>query len=738
MKKKVLSLLLASAMVVSMAACGGNDDTADNSTPVSQGSDESGSQQTDNSDPAGAEESAEPSYTYREYVAVSPSNWNELTYKDNNDTEIMTYIGSNFFIYDFAYDSAGEIIPGDFEMQFSAATALEDISDQVDAKWNVPEGGKGYAYKITLRDDLKWDDGTPITAEDFVYTMQQQLDPLFQNYRADSYYNGATIIVNARNYLMQGQSEAGIDNGSAGTYTVADLVKGDDGVYTQPDGGMIKFALEEPLEQGSGYTVTELTDMGYLDTDAFAALQALADENGRVDITDETIDLVTKLIDTEDWGNEPPENVPLYMVYDYTYPETDFSDVGIFVGDNAYELILVLAKSLPLLKDDGSLSYQAAYNMSSLPLVKKDLYEQCKIAPSEGSSLWTTNYNSSVETTASWGPYKLESFQGGKQFTLVRNENWFGYNDPMYAGQYQTTRIVCDTIDEWNAAWLKFLAGELDGIGIDVSIADEYKGSDRAYFTPDDFVGSMQLQSSVEQLKARESAGVNKSLLGYADFRKAISLAIDRNDFAAKTTTSSLAGFGLFNSMHYYDVENGGAYRNTDEAKQVLCDVYAVDVNNYASLDEAADAITGYNLEEARALLTKAYNDALAAGDIKEGDKVVLTFGSGVINEVVQRRCDYIGNALQELAKTTPLEGKIEVELKDYAEKWADDFRAGAYDICMGGWTGAAWDPGYFLAAYLSPANMYSMAWDTSSQMMTFTMKGVGENGADVTETMSL
>ena len=56
----------------------------------------------------------------------------------------------------------------------------------------------------------------------------------------------------------------------------------------------------------------------------------------------------------------------------------------------------------------------------------------------------------------------------------------------------------------------------------------------------------------------------------------------------------------------------------------------------------------------------------------------------------------------------------------------------------MGGWTGAAWDPGYFLLAYLSPSYMYSAAWDTSSVEMTFTMKGVGENGEDITETMSL
>jgi oligopeptide transport system substrate-binding protein len=376
--------------------------------------------------------------------------------------------------------------------------------------------------------------------------------------------------------------------------------------------------------------------------------------------------------------------------------------------------------------------------MSSLPLVHKATYEANKVAPTEGVDLWTSKYNSSVETTMSWGPYKLESFQAGKQFVLVRNENWYGYGMEENDGLYQTDKVVYDIVEDWNSAWLLFQAGKVDGISIDVSIADDYKGSSRAYFTPSDFVGSLQLQSNVEQLKARETEGINKSLLGYKDFRQALSLGINRADYNTKCTTSSLPGFGLFNSMHYYDVENGGVFRNTDEARQVLCNIYGVDASKYASLEEAEDAITGYDLDLARQLLTKAYNEALAAGDIKATDKVFLTFGSGAITETVQRRCDFIKAAWQELAVGTPLEGRIDVELKDFATAWANDFRAGAYDVCMGGWTGAAWDPGYFLLAYLDPGYMYSKAWDTANTMMTFTMKGVGENGADVTETMGL
>ena len=91
---------------------------------------------------------AEKTYTYNTYLTLSPSNWNELTYQDNNDTEVMSWIGSSFFTYDFKYDANGNILPGEFEMEFSAATKLEDVSASVDAKWGIPEGGSKYAYRI--------------------------------------------------------------------------------------------------------------------------------------------------------------------------------------------------------------------------------------------------------------------------------------------------------------------------------------------------------------------------------------------------------------------------------------------------------------------------------------------------------------------------------------------------------------------------------------------------------------
>ena len=56
----------------------------------------------------------------------------------------------------------------------------------------------------------------------------------------------------------------------------------------------------------------------------------------------------------------------------------------------------------------------------------------------------------------------------------------------------------------------------------------------------------------------------------------------------------------------------------------------------------------------------------------------------------------------------------------------------------MGGWSGAAWDPGYFLLAYLHSNYRYALGWSAETEKMTFTMKGVGPNGEDITETMTL
>ena len=737
---RVLALVLALVMLLAVAGCKPVEPTKPQGTTPDQTQPE-GTKPTDGTEPPYVWVDDGKQYTYHTYNTVSPSNWNELTYQDNNDTTLMGYLNSSFFGFDFKFDEFGEIVPGQFTIKYQAAVALEDVTAKYKEAWGLG-GDRGFAFKVTLRDGLMWENGDPIVAGDFVYTMQEQLNPLFQNYRADSFYAGSVNLVGAQAYAKQGQSGWFPADGPYSVYSedldskiIFSLAPASD---EMPAENSMRVSMGFPASYDAATCAAYLIG-NYLGADSAFTADIAAQMQGKT-MAEIKADPAMKaawdaLIGW--WQTEPNEELD-FFVTNYTYPEASWDNVGLLAPDD-HTLVVIMTNPIELIDEEGNLTYHCAYDFSGLPLVHKETYEKNKVAPVEGSTLWTSTYNSSKETSMSWGAYKLESFQSGKEWKVVRNTKWYGYQLKENEGLYQTDAIVEEIVAEWSTAWLKFLAGQIDGIGIDPSIAAEYKGSSRAYFTPDDFIQSAQLQSSKEGLEARESEGVNKTILTYTEFRNAMSLAVDRVDYAAKCTTSSLAGFGIFNSMHYYDVANGGVYRNTDEAKKVLCQTYGVDVSKYASLDEAVESITGYNLEAARALIDAAYAKALADGEISETDKVVLTFGTSTDSESTRRHYDYLSKAWTEMCKGTALEGRIEFEFNaSFGSKWADDFRAGGYDICLGGFSGAAWNPGYFLLAYLGPDYMYSTAWDTSATMMTFTMKGVGENGADITETMSL
>ena len=748
--KKLLLMLVALLSVIGLTSCFDKPDNNNDDVTPPNGDDVT---------PPAGDEGDKPNwtvggltndgdFTYNTYTMLTPSNWNELTYQDQNDTEIMSFISGSFFGFNYKYDEEGAIIDGDFTLQYSAAKKLEDITAEYAGSdaYAVPEGEtKGYAYKITLRDDLKWENGDKITAEDFVYTMQEQLNPKFKNYRADSYYASATVIHNAKNYVFQGDSgwfaadtaySAYSDDladkliftvgNSAETKPLLGLGADD----SAPECSIRTWLADSGLNDKHGSaTVVNFLVANYGAPD-FSALQGKKVSEIKADA-----ELSAILDELVVWWDEGNDGILDFCVADYTFPAVDFSTVGIKVGETDLELIIILDKPLVLLNEDGSLSFSAGYDFSGLPLVHKKTYEDHKHAPAEGSTLWTTTYNQSVDSTMSWGPYKLTYFQATKKYVLEKNEHWYGWNMKAYENQYQADKIVCEQVADWNTAWLLFQQGKVDSIGIDVSIAKDYKNSKQAIYTPDDYVGSLQIQSSVTALADRPEA----KMLLYPEFRKALSLSINRAAYTQACTTASKPGFGLFNSMHYYDVENGGVFRNTDAARQVLCNVYGVNPADYNNnLVIAETKVTGYDLTQARELVRAAVAKAVEDGNYQIGDQVKLVFGTGAISEAVTRHFEYIKSEWQTLCVDTPLEGKLDMELKNFDTAWANDFRAGAYDVCMGGWSGAAWDPGYFLLAYLDPGYMYSRGWDTANHLMEYTLEGAGEGGKDVTMNLGL
>lgn len=735
--KKLLALLMVLAMTVAcFASCGTKDDSTGDSTGVTPAVIKKG--------------------TYHTTTATMPSNWNELTYQDNNDTQILNYITSGFFEYDYKFDDAkggkynadgsinvDAIVPGGYTTNYLAATDLKDVTATVDAKWGYTDAQKaagGYAWQITLRKDLKWDDGTAIKADDYVYSMQAQLDPDFLNFRADTYYN-TLQVKKAKAYFNKNQEATYPSVGTkyesadaaiaAGEVIYLDVYSlwGASG-YVDKDGN--KAPQWIPITDETVYDTPDAWAAGKAE-DAFTAKGLFEQYKGMVDVGGKyEACLAIKVANTE--------------------RDITFEDVGFYKVDD-YSFVILMDKSYKFLKDDGSLSYLAAYYMQSLPLVHKAKYEKSKIAPAAGSTLWTSKYNSSLETTASCGPYKLESFQSGKAYTLVKNDNWFGYGLEAYKNQYNVTKIECEKVEEPSQNWMKFLAGEIDGVALDSEHINDYMHSKYVVYTPGTGTFGMQLFSDLNVLK---KSGNNNGILAIDEFRQAISLSLNRSDVVEKIWPgTAVACFGLMNSQYYYDVENGGVYRDTTEAKEGILRAYGFTKGadgkwsggeiNGASLDDAYEALTGYNPVKAKELVKVAYDKLVAKAEYYGYDAskgITIVYGSSIDNAKQRQRCQYVQDLLNTLCAGTGLEGKITLKFDASAgDKWSNAFRSGATQIGFGyGFVGNPFNPFDIVGGFIDPENSlnYHTYWDTKNEKMTLTMPAGDYEGAGKTITMSL
>lgn len=663
-------------------------------------------------------------YTMREYTSQMPSQWCTILSSDNVNNEMESYFTSAFYEFNYKFDANGKIVPGAYTVEYSAATKLEDVTKKYAGQYGLAaDAEKGQAFAMTLRNDLTWDDGTPIKAADFVYSMSQQLSPKYLFATASNYYSGNYVIHNAQNYVKQGQ-KGWFDNGNM-NLAYSDLALGADGKYTLK-GNECTIALKKPLVWLRGDTLDFcVTDTPqYFDTEAYASLLALANENGDVAVTAESLALLTTVITAKaDWG-ETKENTVCYMYVNYEYPAMDFSEVGYFVGDNEYELVMVIDGTLNPLDAEGNLTYEAGYYFSNWPLVKKDLWERCE---DQSKTPYANSYCTTQEKSASWGPYKLTNYQDQKTYTVSRNDKWFGYGLPQYANQYQTDAIVTEKIEEWDTAWLAFQKGNLDGIGMDVKIAADYRTSKRAYFTPETYTFDLNIQSNATSKTDKR----NNLLLNYADFRKAISLSLDRDDYCAKNNPSSQAALGLLNSMYYYDVENGKVYRDSVQAKEAILNAYGATKNEdgswkvgettYTDIEDALDATTGYNLTLARQLVENAVAQAKKDGKYSDGDEIILTYGIETQTANTDRVKNWFQAAFDSMTKGTSIEGKIKIEYFMFSSAtWSEQFENGEYDLCFSAWGNAPFNPAYLLCeTQISKVNRYAKMWDPETVSVT-------------------
>lgn len=649
-------------------------------------------------------------YTMREYTSQMPSQWCTILSSDNVNNEMESYFTSAFYEFNYKFDANGKIVPGAYTVEYSAATKLEDVTKKYAGQYGLAaDAEKGQAFAMTLRNDLKWDDGTPIKATDFVYSMSQQLSPKYLFATASNYYSGNYVIHNAQNYVKQGQK---------GMFPAYSVMK----EYNVADDAKLIYSTTNSRVAEKGFTPEVIVAAFGIEGMTVEKINAL---NGKslADIKKDAALNETWEALLGAWKTDPNEELDFFET-EYEYPAMDFSEVGYFVGDNEYELVMVIDGTLNPLDAEGNLTYEAGYYFSGWPLVKKDLWERCE---DQSKTPYANSYCTTLEKSASWGPYKLTNYQDQKTYTVSRNDKWFGYGLPQYANQYQTDAIVTEKIEEWDTAWLAFQKGNLDGIGMDVKIAADYRTSKRAYFTPETYTFDLNIQSNATSKTDKR----NNRLLYYADFRKAISLSLDRDDYCAKNNPSSQAALGLLNSMYYNDVENGKVYRDSIQAKEAILNAYGATKNadgswkvgetTYTDIEDALDATTGYNLTLARQLVENAVAQAKKDGKYSDGDEIILTYGIETQTANTDRVKNWFQAAFDNMTKGTSIEGKVKIEYFMFSSAtWSKQFEDGEYDLCFSAWGNAPFNPAYLLCeTQISEDNRYAKKWDPKTVSVT-------------------
>ena len=152
-EKKLVSLLLAGALTVSLAACGGQEAVTNNQ----------GGSQTETTNP-GTAESTRPTEPQGQLIIGS-----------------TTQMGNDFYDASFSNNAVNYKT---YDLLHGYATVVADMEGAlvydptVVASHDAVENEDGTkTYTVTINDGLTWSDGTPITAKDYVFRLLLESSP---------------------------------------------------------------------------------------------------------------------------------------------------------------------------------------------------------------------------------------------------------------------------------------------------------------------------------------------------------------------------------------------------------------------------------------------------------------------------------------------------------------------------------------------------------------------------------
>ncbi|MCQ2776275.1 MAG: ABC transporter substrate-binding protein [Bacilli bacterium] len=796
--KKLALLVLSSSMFIT--ACGGKDpiiiDTSssgDISSIVSSSdsglSSDAGSSLSSTGGNSSSITPAGKTYTYNTYLETKPKTWNTHNWESSDESYIPAFTEMGF--YDLKLNGAKDGYEFVTEM---AENYPKDVSSEVTDEeldrygylGNI--GSKGYVWDIDLNQNAKWEDGTAITADDYIESMKLQLDPKRVNFRADSYYSSSIVIANAEKYFKQGRqtieevySDINLTTGDldeevyfSGTFyiNIAKYTSYTASVFSNADNETTLYTVLNNRSSSASNAVElaaqRITDAvtyycwkyenhegdyksDWDEIEGYSKLSSVKEAmlNYMIDIDefDEQRVLVRTTKDdsseehTEVYSRKKLENdlntvvnglgrggaksfawkFPLFSdkLNKFSQPWGDEdpavnpqaleSGVGL-VKMGKYKIRLYLAQAITEL--------DLKFSLSSNWLVKVDLYKKLDI---NTGGLISTQYatpGTGVAGYCSYGPYKLTAMEPGKSFKMERNDQWYGYKDGKHVGQFQLDAVFTNIIEKHETAVQEFEAGRLDDLSLNRADMKKYGMSSRLTRTYESYTQKISFNSNRDKLlAAQKSSGnnVNKTIVANTDFRKGLSLAMDRNKFASNATAGSKAFTGLLNDLYLTDVETGEMYRKTPQGKSVYAKVYGeLGGNPYSTSYDPTKPVAleernnGFNLNMATWYVATALEAELAStaeGHIKANDTIKLEFRVydnesettiEMLNFIEGQWKEVISAAVKKLQDKKVLAANQTISfafdsIKD--EDYYNTAKKGNYDLIFSTWGGAAINP---------------------------------------------
>ena len=450
---------------------------------------------------------AEPvpvTFTYREAIEQAPQCYSPLDWRTDTEMEVLELTASPLYAA-VAAGGGYAFVP---EM---AAGEPADISASLGRE-------PGTAWRIDLKPEAAWADGTPITANTFLSSARELLDPQMQHSRA-----GDLLF---------------LENAWAWYYGSEDTRP----VYRSlADAGYLSAA--EALTQGERLYL-DMTgfwelDCGWQPIDSEELFRDPAVEEGSLE----------EFVSPGYLYQSYLADGTLYDAYQTTFvgvarnpvPKADWADVGIrAVGDHQLELL-------------------TQWPMSAAALTQK--LSRCFLIPES----YDGAYGMDPADYLSCGPYILTEATA-EGLTFARNENWYGYADGAHESQYMATAVSWRVMDQ-KAAQAAFDAGELDTLRL--------TRGENARAIPQTYTSKLTFNTGLRSLQERQREGVNKTILTNRVFRRAISASLDREAFVESCVPSALPALGLINEVFVTDVASGQRYRDTAQGRGVLKGVYA-------------------------------------------------------------------------------------------------------------------------------------------------------------------